>query len=279
MGAIASLDVHINSLTGGGPAAPQALQIAKVNRVAGIAPVATVAGFLTSLWQFADCLGQVGSVPGAVAAPDKSTAGAMRFSNPGGGRQLWGVGSGWLCAQQGTLIIYDRLLHIGGLSGTSTSAQTVGGTISRNTGGAGNIVWAEIYTALGATATTITVSYTDQDGNAGQTSSAVAIGGTNLNNAQRLIALPLLSGDTGVQAVASATLAASTLTAGNFGITVGRILGTVPIGPGGGQLIDYITGAPGPIDIPTDACLAMAFMPAGTTAPQLVYGDLTAFEA
>ena len=65
-------------------------------------------------------------------------------------------------AQPGILVLYDRLLHIGGLNATTTAAQTVGGSLSRYTGGAGNQIWVEIYTQIGTTATTITANYTNQ---------------------------------------------------------------------------------------------------------------------
>ena len=168
-------------------------------------------------------------------------------------------------------MLYDRLLQNGGLSGTNTSAQTVGGTLTRNTGGEGNQIWAEIYTLIGTTATTITASYTNQAGVSGRTTKAVAIGGTGNREAERMLPLPLQDGDTGVQAVASATLAATTGTAGSFGITVVRPLGLGLISAAAlGYWRDYVAGLPGLPLIDPDACLALSFYANSTAAPQLM---------
>jgi hypothetical protein len=173
----------------------------------------------------------------------------------------------------GTLILYDRLLHIGGLSGTVTTAQTVGGTITRNTGGKGNFAFAEIYTQIGSTATTITMSYTDQDGNSGNTSTGVVFGGTNFREATRAIFLPLAANDSGIQSIQSVTLAASTTTAGNFGIVMGRILAYIGVGVAGAAgWRDYITGLPSIPKIDDGSCLSLLWMPIGTTAPEILGG-------
>jgi hypothetical protein len=179
----------------------------------------------------------------------------------------------------GTLILYDRLLHIGGLSGTVITAQTVGGTLTRNTLGAGNQIWVEIYTQIGTTATTITANYTDQDGNTAQTTTATAIGGTGLREAQRIIPLPLASGDSGVRAVASVTVLATTGTAGSFGVSIVRPIAVIPLGLlGAGAVRDFIAGLPSIPEIATDACLSLAWLANSTGAPQ-VYGSLHMIEA
>jgi hypothetical protein len=84
-----------------------------------------------------------------------------------------------------------------------------------------------IYSAIGGTATTVTVSYTNQAGVLGRTTAIQAIGGSGNSTAGRLIFLPLQAGDTGVRSVESVTLAATTGTAGNIGVTLFKILGAV----------------------------------------------------
>jgi hypothetical protein len=173
-------------------------------------------------------------------------------------------------SQPGTLILYDRLLQISGLSGTVTTAQTVGGTLTRYTNGLGNQIWLEVTTAIGGTATTIIATYTDQDGNTGQTTPLVAIGGTGLNGAQRIIPLTLAAGDSGVQACASVDLTATTGTAGNFTAMIVHPLLYIPIPAiGNGQPRDLIAGLPSITEIETDSCLAWAWLANGTTAPQI----------
>lgn len=214
------------------------------SRVGASAAVATVAARFTSLWQYNKTMGGGGAAPGAVAAPDNTTTGGLLQTDPSGGREKWLLGmNATILGNSGTLILYDRLLHISGLSGTSTSAQTVSGSLTRNTGGLGNQIWVEIYTQIGTTATTITASYTNQSGTSGRTTKATSIGGTGLREAQRMIPLPLQDGDTGVQAVDSVTLAASTTTAGNFGVVVARPLLVLPISPvSTGSTRDCIAG-------------------------------------
>lgn len=272
MAAITDLSDLINLSTGGGSAAPQNVSWFKSARIAGAAATALIAGRPASLWRYDGSYGP-GAVPGAVAAPTNATAGAAPLTSPGGGRQLHLVQAWATGLVAGTLILYDRLLHIGGLSGTVTTAQTVGGTLTRNTDGAGNMIFAEVYTQIGATSTTITASYTNQAGTAGRTTTAVAFGNTGFREATRAILLPLQSGDSGVRAVASTTVLATTGTAGAFGITVAQPLAYMGIGVGGGMgWRDFVTGLPGIPSPGDDACLAFLFVPVTTTAPEFFGG-------
>ena len=271
MAAIADLSDFVNRATGGNNGSPESIIGFKDARVDAAAAAAPIAGRMTSLWMYE---GQPSgaAAPGAVAAPVNTTTGGLIQTDPGGGRTKRMTGFYVCCNQTGTAILYDRLLHISGLNGTTTpGAQTVGGTLTRYTDGIGNQIWVEIYTQIGASATTITASYTDQGSASGQTTTATAIGGTGLREAQRIIPLPLATGDYGVQAVASVTLAATTGTAGDFGVTVAH-----PLAPGNidviaaGQWVDLLRGV-GPIEIKTDACLALAFLANTTTVPFFWY--------
>lgn len=267
MSAFADLGELVNRLTGGNSGTPELLTFWKDGRVGGAAAATPVAARWTSLWQYE---GQPahGAAPGAVAAPTNATNGSLFQTDPGGGREKFLTGGVMHTNTLGTVMLYDRLLHISGLNGTTTpGAQTVGGTLTRYTNGLGNQIWIEIYTQIGISSTTITASYTDQDGN-GATTPTAAIGNTGLREAQRMIPLQLAAGDRGVQAVASVTLAGSTGTAGDFGVTVVHPLGYWPIvGTGVGCFVDYITGLPALPEIETDACLALAFLPNTTTVP------------
>lgn len=272
MTAFADLSEIINRMTGGNSGTPENIFAWIDNRIDSVAATATVAGKWTSLWRYNCSMGGSGALPGAVNVPDNTTRGGLMHTNPSGGREKWLLGNGVVGGAAGALLIYDRLLHNSGLSGTLTTAQTVGGTLTRNTGGEGNQIWVEIYTLIGTTATTITASYTNQAGVSGRTTKPVAIGGTGNREGERMLPLPLQDGDTGVQAVASVTLAASTVTAGNFGVTVMKPmgLGIIPAA-GSGYWRDYVSGLPGLPKIDTDACLALAFLANSTTAPQLMF--------
>lgn len=272
MTALSDISDLINRATGGNSGTPQNVFWHKQPRIAGAAAAATVAGRPASLWQY-DGSPSGGAAPTSVAAPSNATTGALPFTSAGGSRESWLTQSWATGLVGGTLILYDRLLHIGGLSGTVTTDQTVGGTLTRSTAGAGNFAFAEIYTLVGTTGTTITMSYTDQDGNSGATSTAVSFGATNFREVSRAILLPLASGDTGIRQVASVKLAATTGTAGNFGLVVGNVLAYMGVGASGAPgWRDFITGLPGIPKIPAGACLSLLWVPLSTTAPELMGG-------
>lgn len=170
-------------------------------------------------------------------------------------------------------ILVDRLVHSGGLSGTTTGAQTTNlptAALTRYTSGEGVFAALEIYTTIGTTATTATVSYTNQAGTAGQTSPAFVFGGTGNRTAGTMIIIPLADGDTGVRSVESVTLAASTTTAGNFGVTLFKILDWVPGNNAGFDrpvgLVDAFTGGGGLCPVVEDnACLQLCAFSGATT--------------
>lgn len=252
-------------------APPQNVFAFKSARIAGAAATATIAGRPASLWRY-DGSTSGGGVPGAVNVPTNATPGALPFVDPGGGReailtQFWATG-----LVGGTLILYDRLLHVSSAAwGNAAGPHAVGGAITRNTGGAGNFAMVEIYTLIGTTSRTVTMSYTDQGGDPG-TSPAVPIGGTGFREVTRAIYLPLASGDTGVRGVTSITLSAGTGIAGVMGVTIGRPIAYAGIGaPGAPGWRDFLTGLALP-KIDPGACLALLWIPTTTTAPEITCG-------
>ena len=269
MAVIDDISVIVNRLTGGNSGTPDHASRYWDNRVDTLAATNTVQGRLTSLWQYEGAPAGGAAPGGTVRVPTNATDGAYKQANPGGGREKWLLSlNGW-GSSGGSLIIVDRLLDISGFAADATTTRTVGGTLTRNTGGLGNLIIAEIYTIVGTTATTITASYTNQAGTSGRTSTATAFGGTGLREAQRAIILPLQSGDTGVQACASCALAATTGTAGDYGITIARKIAQLDIPAGGGGAFrDLISGTPAIIEVDTDACLAAYWVASGTAAPQ-----------
>ena len=281
MAALTDLSDLINRQSGGSNGNPNNLYFYKVPRVAGVAATAPIIGRGCSLWTY-DGMPAGGAVPTAGAIPDRTTTGAIPFTAPGGSRDLHLIGASITPLTAGVYLLYDRLFHIGGLSGVSTADQTVQGStpspaLTRNTGGAGNIAWYEIYTIIGTTPTTLTMTYTDQDGNTGQTAT-INIGATGFREVTRAQRIPLAAGDTGVRAVEKVSLAASTGTAGAFGITIAQPLAWIPVGSAGtAGWRDYTTGLPGIPVINPNACLALMFIPAAATAPE-VWGCIATVE-
>jgi hypothetical protein len=251
----------------------QNLSLFKDARVGAAAASAPVQGRWSSMWQYNGAPGGAGAAPGGTARnPTRATAGALGQTNPGGGRQLFLTGAAGILSIPGTLHLFDRLADFSGLNATTITAQnTTSLAVSRYTGAAaaGNRIFVEIYTIIGTVATTITASYTNENGTAGRTTVAAPIGATGLREAQRMIALPLQAGDYGVRSVESVTVLASTTTAGDFGVTIVRPITHWP-GPTAGQgaLRDFV-GALAPMpEIQTDACLTLAYWAASTTVPQ-----------
>lgn len=128
MAALTDLSDLVNRRTGGNSGTPEDIFFYKDSRVDAAAAVATIAGRYTSLWQYEGCPSG-GAAPGAVAEPLETTTGGLLQTDPGGGRTKWLLGMTAAASVAGTLILYDRLLHISGLSGTNTGAQTVAGTL------------------------------------------------------------------------------------------------------------------------------------------------------
>lgn len=281
MAALTDLSDLINRQTGGNSGTPENIFFHKVPRSSGAVVAAPIAGRAASCWTY-DGMPGAGATPTTAAIPDRTLQGAIPFTPPGGTREKWLIGASIAPLTAGVYLLYDRLFHIGGLSGTSTADQTVQGStptpaLTRNTGGAGNMAFYEIYTQIGVTTTNLTVTYTDQDGNTGATTTAV-IGNTNFREVTRMQRIPLAAGDSGIRAIEKVRLSVSTGTAGNFGITIAQPLAWIPVSASGTMgWRDYTTGLPGIPAINPDACLALMYIPSSTTATEL-YGCIATVE-
>lgn len=223
-----------------------------------------------------------GVAPTTAEAPTRATAGALGQQN-GTGLRIVGMQVGH--GVSGPIALCDRLSHQGGLVGNLNTEQTTNlptAALTRYTDGVGVIMALEIYSNIGTTATSFTVSYTNEAGTAGQISQVMPIGGTSWREARRNIWLPLAVGDKGVRSVESVTLAATTGTAGNFGVTLFKPLVMIPM-PGRQArrpdpiLGDLMGGLP---EILTDACLYWLWMPAqsavveaGTVAASIAFAE------
>lgn len=180
----------------------------------------TTTGRWYSHWLTAG-LPSAGAAPGSAAgiAPTAATAGAMKFTAPTGSHTKNGIRFGVGGPTAGMLMIYDRLVTTDSLSGTVTTSQTVNSAaLTRHTDGLGVLCAIEVYSQLGATSRTATITYTDQDGNTGNTGTITIP--ANALAGEFIIPMAMASGDKGVKSVQSVQLDASTGTAGNFGITL-----------------------------------------------------------
>lgn len=151
-----------------------------------------------------------------------------------------GFGSSYGITVRSLIWLADLLVHSGGMSGTVTTEQTTGlptAALPRYTDGEGVMAALNVYSALGSTATTATLNYTNQSGTAGRTSQPLAV--LSSVSARTTLIFCLQDGDTGVRSVEGLTLAGSTGTAGNFGVLLFK-----PIVMLGGTCAEGIDRAP-----------------------------------
>jgi hypothetical protein len=132
----------------------------------------------------------------------------------------------------------------------------------------------EIYTQIGSSLTSFQFNYTNTDDTTGRLSPSIAIGGTSGRNAQLWRPIALASGDLGVKSGQSVDLLATTGTAGDFGITLYKVIAMIPLN----MPKSFISGAPDLPIIPADSCLEIIVTPAGT-AVQVIDGLLHVVEA
>jgi hypothetical protein len=203
-----------------------------------------------------------GSSPGSTSAivPTRSTTGAIQFPLASSGsfvRHLARASVFGTTTHTGSIL--DRLLSSDGLSGTSTSSQTVGGA-SVPSRGVGEVheLFLEWYTATGSTPVNAFITYTNQDGVSGRVTPSTPIPASTI--AGRMIEFPLQAGDWGVQSVQSVQLDASTGSAGNFGVTVARRLLLCSGDRGSGRTFPFDALLLGLPVVPDTSCL---FLTAG----------------
>ena len=253
---------------------------------AGGAPFGTSFGLPISMFQWAGQNPGPGAAPGAARQPTKATAGAIPFTNPSGGRSKWlihmlaiqassrAVGGGV------TYGLVDRLADNSGLSGTAAGAQTTNLpiTAARYTGtaAAGNRIALEIWSGIGTTTRTASVTYTNQAGTGSRVSPSFNISSLASwpRSTYSWVPIPLAAGDTGVRSVESFTLSGSTGTVGNIGVVIYRPLAMLYSNSsscGGCGYESSLYTPVGPVEIKTDACLHWWQVQPGTLPAQLEF--------
>jgi hypothetical protein len=254
--ALADFDAYVDAL--------------RLNRAADFqTTLATAAiGRSMAMWRY---LVPAPAAPTASVALDKTSDNSIGpIPNAASGKlQILGAQFNTSGQAGATLVAIDLLNVSGGLSGIVTTEQTTNlptAALTRHTGGDGVFIGIVIYAAVGSTATTISVRYTNQAGTANRTSTVTAFGATGFREVGRLIQIPLQAGDTGVRSVEGVTLTATTGTIGDFGVCLFKPLmgfsldsttGTMPIDAvSSGGMIGSMA------EFDDDACLTfIAFTP------------------
>jgi hypothetical protein len=183
------------------------------------------------------------------------------------------------------LMLVDLQGYWPGISNNTLAAQTLVGTPTlRYASGAGCRLYTVQTAVNGATAQNIALSYTNQVGTAGRTlpvtvasTASTVVGhiphsGTAANNYGSF--LPLASGDTGVQNVATVTMSAANT--GTFALCLARPIATIPLTAASivseRDLVNQLPSMPRVVD---GACLVwLYFAGAATGASTNFYGSV-----
>lgn len=232
---------------------------------------ARAAGTWHSLWRAAGSPG-AGAVPptGNGEVPTRLTTGAITLINPASGSKLHLARFTAAGATAGTVILYDRLWHNSGFNANITTAQTIATppTITRpNALGVDIELWGEVFTATGATASTFTASYTNQDGVAGRSATYTKPAAAQVVG--EMFPFALQAGDTGVRTVTQVQLSAGTGSVGDFGLVLLRRLAEIPM-----ALVNVLSDrdafALGMPEVFTDACLALQVLCTTTNTGNII---------
>lgn len=240
------------------------------------------AGQFHSLWRATGQPGQA-AIPAAAAVCNNALTGALNFAQQTSPATTYGTWANAMCSNNATTLeIHDRLMHMGGLSGTSTGSQTVNLDLNANLAsnnldarkGDANFSdvqwWMEWYTDTGGTAVTATVGVTYNDGTTGTLSVALAA----TRRASLMIPLngfiPAAAAGKYIRGIDTVQLSATTGSAGSFGFTATRPRMTMPL-PLANKMETFDWAALGLPEIFNSSCL-MILQVASTTTTGTVRG-------
>ena len=243
------------------------------------------AGQYHSLWRAAGQPGQ-GAIPAAAAVCNQGTLGGLRVTPQSAPVKSYLAYLEAACSNAAsTLEIHDRLAAMGGLSGTVTTAQTVGIDLSALLG-TDNLAerigdadysdvqwWLEWYTDTGSTAVTATAAVTYSDGSTGSLTGVSLAATRRASFMQPLNSLlPAAKAGVFIRAVNSVTLSATTGTAGSFGVTATRPRGILMMPMANAKYESY----PPMNHIPESACPMLLMLCSATTTGALRGGGKVA---
>lgn len=241
---------------------------------------ATAAAYM-SLWRATGQPGQ-GAIPTTAATCDNTLTGAMPFNQQSSPATSYIAYVDALCGNAGvTMEIHDRLMQMGGLSGTVTTAQTVNLDVHTNIA-SDNLAarvgpsdyrdvlwWLEFYSDTGATGVNITINVTYNDGTSGDLT-VLALAATRRAGFSVLLngLIPAAAAGKFIRDINTATLSATTGTAGNFGFTASRCRGSIYLPLANAKFKEKWDGL-ALNDIPNESCL-YALQIASTTSTGIV---------
>lgn len=266
MAGFADKDAIINALTVSGYG--QLLRFSKTM------PSSPTANAIWTLWDstgFPAAGAYTGSADTAVA-PSSSTTGAIPFTNAGTNRNMFALtaeASTITASATGTLTLYDRLLYYPAVDTSDTThPMTNSAVLTRYTTGRGVVCWVEVTTAISAASATWTFTYTDQDGNTGNTAATTNIASAAARrSALTPHLMPLAAGDSGIRAITDLTLSGSAIT-GTVAIVLAYPICTIPLPTVGVSVLRDMVAQIALPEIQDGACLSWMYRAsAGPTTP------------
>jgi hypothetical protein len=242
-------------------------------------PFAPAAGVCVSLWG-ADSMPPAGGSGTSLAARSciPTTTGALAFVNASGDDENYLINAlAYASASNiGSLVIYDRIADVGGISMTqSPTAQAITmGSLPRYADGAGVMMFLEVTTAITG-APVFSIEYTDQDGNVATTASVTCSAYSPGRFAYAAGPyIPLAAGDTGVRKVQSYTNSSGG-SGGECRLVFAKQLVVLPLLATGTVVErDLVTQTPRMPLLPDDHCISGFIVGAGATTGT-VYGSLS----
>jgi len=231
-------------------------------------------------------------LPGAAAANGQALAGAaltsaagqLPFGNPSGGDLKYLAGLAAMATSTGCLLLCDRLWHNDSIAEATTTAQTINSATfpARDRNGSTNgddiqvAIEVSSATTNGSAVTNTTMSYTDSDGNSGNTATITSFPATA--QAGTFVPFQLAAGDKGVRSIQSLTLGTSYAPSGTpvIHLVAYRVLARLEFTLANtGNRLDAITGGlPRLFD---DTVPFLLWLASGTTATtvdgQLLYSE------
>lgn len=213
--------------------------------------------------------------PGAATAPSagingtavsSTKAGQIPHTNPVSGNAYlarFGINA----STAGTMWLIDRLWENSALSVTSTAAQAISAATLPSRSGDGTTNGANVMAAIewsatgGAGTPTVTLTYTDQDGNAGNTGTFTAVTTPPVGTFE---IFSLAAGDTGVRAPSS-FIQTATRTSGTMHLVLFRVLAQVEVTAANiGNAVDALTS--GMPQLYNGTVPQLVWFPSATTA-------------
>jgi hypothetical protein len=206
------------------------------------------------------------AVTASLNTPAGVVGGRIPRTNPVSGNAHVGR-LAWNASTPGTLWLIDRLWHNSGLSTTLTTSQAItpAAIPARDRTGTTNgddvLAALEWSTTGGAGTPTVTITYTDSDGNASNSGVLTAVTTPPVGTFELFT---LAAGDRGVRSV-QALIQSATRTSGAYSLVLFRVLAQVEITSANiGNAIDTLTG--GMPRVYDNSVLELVWFPSATTA-------------